>query len=244
MVHSSSARIVACGMSVPAAQNDVRLRQRGGDGLIAFESHVNFRHLRLERRTRLALLNAGGVSTSSNNSFFGKTAGSRLRARGLFSVARKHLTFLASSRTPTLRYSASRLAPIHRDVSKRYLRRISISRPAFTSSSHVDSPSRTSPRRRTPKAGGPLVLETPDIDSLRFGILKSRWRQYHSGALFSSSTRKQSPNFWRRTASRSCASIESASTPASISSRTGYPATFSIRYVEHLSRIRAFPGSR
>ena len=143
-------------------------------------ANVNFRHLRLEEERRLALLNAQWRLDLIKQF---RSGGKLLEvgcARGDFlSVARESFDVLGVEPNPELAESAARLAPIHRDVVETLPSKDFDIAASFHVIEHVDSPSRyIAAISERLKPGGLLVLETPDIHSVPFRLLKSRWRQF------------------------------------------------------------------
>src|SRR5262249_46504273 len=80
---------------------------------------------------------------------------------------------------PELAEFAATVAPIHRGVIENLPRSDFDVAASFRVIEHVDSPRRfvhaTAERL---KPGGLLVLETPDIGSLTYPLMKNRWRQF------------------------------------------------------------------
>lgn len=143
-------------------------------------ANISFRHLRLEEEHRLALLNAAWrldlirkVRPSGKLLEIGCARGDFLR------VARDVFDVYGVEPNPELAESASKIAPVHRDIIERTPWSSFDVIASFHVIEHVDSPRsfiRAAAERLKP--GGLLVLETPNIDSLPYMILKTRWRQF------------------------------------------------------------------
>jgi len=139
-----------------------------------------FRNLRLEEEHRLAMLNSKWRLELIRKF---KRTGKLLEigcARGDFLSAARD-TFEASGvePNPELAESSSKVAPVFRDVIERTPWTGFDVVASFHVIEHVDSPRsfiRAAADRLKP--GGLLVIETPNIDSLPFKVLKSRWRQF------------------------------------------------------------------
>lgn len=143
-------------------------------------ANVQFRHLRLEEEHRLALLNAKWRLDLIRKI---KPSGKLLEvgcARGDFlRVARESFDVSGVEPNPELADSSSQVAPVYRDIIERTPWKDFDVVASFHVIEHVDSPRsfiRAAAERL--KSGGLLVIETPNIDSLPFKILKSRWRQF------------------------------------------------------------------
>ncbi len=143
-------------------------------------ANVQFRHLRLEEEHRLALLNAKWRLDLIRKI---KPSGKLLEvgcARGDFlRVARESFDVSGVEPNPELADSSSQVAPVYRDIIERTPWKDFDVVASFHVIEHVDSPRsfiRAAAERLKP--GGLLVIETPNIDSLPFKILKSRWRQF------------------------------------------------------------------
>lgn len=141
---------------------------------------MNFRCLRLEEEQRLALLNAGWRLELIRKI---RPAGKLLEigcARGDFlRVARESFEVYGVEPNPELAESAAGAAPVHRDVIERTPWSGFDVIASFHVIEHVDSPRsfiRAAAERLKP--GGLLAIETPNIDSLPYKILRSRWRQF------------------------------------------------------------------
>lgn len=144
------------------------------------EANTQFRHLRLEEEHRLAVLNARWRLDLIRKV---RTGGKLLEvgcARGDFlSVAREVFDVRGVEPNPELAESAARIAPIHRDIIERTPWSGFDVIASFHVIEHVDSPRsfiKAAAERLSPD--GLLVIETPNIESLPFKILKSRWRQF------------------------------------------------------------------
>jgi 2-polyprenyl-3-methyl-5-hydroxy-6-metoxy-1,4-benzoquinol methylase len=143
-------------------------------------ANAGFRHLRLEEERRLALLNARWRLELIRKL---RPAGKLLEvgcARGDFlSVAREAFDARGVEPNPNLAESAGRIAPVHRDVIERTPWSGFDVISSFHVIEHVDSPrSFIQAAAERLKPGGLLVIETPNIDSFPFRILKARWRQF------------------------------------------------------------------
>ncbi len=143
-------------------------------------ANLHIRHLRLEEEQRLALLNARWRLNLIQQF---RTSGRLLEvgcARGDFlRVAREAFEVSGVEPNPNLAESAIGVAPIHRDVIETLPWRDFDIVASFHVIEHVDSPRRfVAAMAERLKPGGLLVLETPDIDSLPFRLMKARWRQF------------------------------------------------------------------
>jgi 2-polyprenyl-3-methyl-5-hydroxy-6-metoxy-1,4-benzoquinol methylase len=143
-------------------------------------ANTRFRHLRLEEEHRLAVLNARWRLDMIQKI---RPEGKLLEvgcARGDFlSVAREIFEVRGVEPNPELAESAARVAPVHRDIIERTPWSAFDVIATFHVIEHVDSPRsfiRAAAERLSP--GGLMVVETPNIDSLPFKILKRRWRQF------------------------------------------------------------------
>jgi len=101
-------------------------------------------------------------------------------ARGDFlSVAREWFDASGVEPNPELANSSSLMAPVYRDIIERTPWTGFDVIASFHVIEHVDSPSSfIGAAAERLKRGGLLVIETPNIDSLPFSILRSRWRQF------------------------------------------------------------------
>ncbi|HLH30270.1 MAG TPA: class I SAM-dependent methyltransferase [Terriglobia bacterium] len=101
-------------------------------------------------------------------------------ARGDFlSVARGPFDAFGVEPNPELAASSGAVAPVHQDIIERTPWKDFDVVASFHVIEHVDSPHRfIAAAAERLKAGGLLVIETPDIDSLPFRLMKSRWRQF------------------------------------------------------------------
>ena len=143
-------------------------------------ANVQFRYLRLEEEHRLALLNAKWrldlirkIKPSGKLIEIGCARGDFLR------VAKEAFDASGVEPNPELADSSSQVAPVYRDIIERTPWTGFDVVASFHVIEHVDSPRsfiRAAAERLKP--GGLLVIETPNIDSLPFKILKSRWRQF------------------------------------------------------------------
>ena len=143
-------------------------------------ANTQFRHLRLEEEHRLAVLNARWRLELIRKV---RPGGKLLEvgcARGDFlSVAREAFDARGVEPNPELAESAARIAPIHRDIIERTPWSGFDVIASFHVIEHVDSPRsfiKAAAERLSPD--GLLVIETPNIESLPFKILKSKWRQF------------------------------------------------------------------
>jgi 2-polyprenyl-3-methyl-5-hydroxy-6-metoxy-1,4-benzoquinol methylase len=139
-----------------------------------------FRYLRLEEEHRLALLNARWRLDFIRKL---KDSGRLLEvgcARGDFlSVAREIFDVYGVEPNPELADASSAVAPVHRDIIERTPWRDFDVVASFHVIEHVDSPSSfISAAAERLKPGGLLVIETPNISSFPFKLLKSKWRQF------------------------------------------------------------------
>jgi 2-polyprenyl-3-methyl-5-hydroxy-6-metoxy-1,4-benzoquinol methylase len=143
-------------------------------------ANARFRSLRLEDEHRLALRNARERLDYIKRF---RPSGKMLEVgcgRGDFlQVARDYFTVFGVEPNPELAGIAGEFAPVRQgtidDETGRYYD-VAVS---FHVLEHVDSPTRflASIGERL-RSGGVLAIETPDIDSLPFRILKKRWRQF------------------------------------------------------------------
>src|SRR5262249_12496605 len=143
-------------------------------------AHRQICNLRLEEEHRLAMLNSKWRIELIRKF---KPSGKLLEigcARGDFlSAARETFDASGVEPNPELAESSSRVAPVFRDVIERTPWTGFDVVASFHVIEHVDSPRsfiRAAADRLKP--GGLLVIETPNIDSLPFKLLKSRWRQF------------------------------------------------------------------
>jgi 2-polyprenyl-3-methyl-5-hydroxy-6-metoxy-1,4-benzoquinol methylase len=143
-------------------------------------ANTQFKHLRLEEEHRLALMNAHWRLELIRQL---RPSGKLLEigcARGDFlSVACEVFDACGVEPNPDLAESASRVAPVHRDVIERTPWSGFDVIASFHVIEHVDSPQsfiKAASQRLNP--GGLLVIETPNIDSLPFRLLKTKWRQF------------------------------------------------------------------
>jgi 2-polyprenyl-3-methyl-5-hydroxy-6-metoxy-1,4-benzoquinol methylase len=144
------------------------------------KANTAFQHLPLEEEHRLAVLNARwrlklirGVRQSGKLLEIGCARGDFMR------VARQH--FEVSGVEPNLELAAfsSQIAPVHQDIIERTPWSGFDVIASFHVIEHVDSPrSFIGAAAEKLNPGGLIVIETPNIDSLPYKILKSRWRQF------------------------------------------------------------------
>jgi 2-polyprenyl-3-methyl-5-hydroxy-6-metoxy-1,4-benzoquinol methylase len=143
-------------------------------------ANTEFRHLRLEEEHRLALLNARWRLELIRKI---KPSGKLLEigcARGDFmQVAMQHFEISGVEPNPGLAGISGKIAPVHQDVIERTPWSGFDVIASFHVIEHVDSP-RTFIRAAAErlKPGGLMVLETPNIDSFPYKVLKDRWRQF------------------------------------------------------------------
>jgi 2-polyprenyl-3-methyl-5-hydroxy-6-metoxy-1,4-benzoquinol methylase len=144
------------------------------------EANKDMRHLRLEEEHRLADLNARR-RVDVIRQF--RSSGKLLEvgcARGDFlRVAREYFTASGVEPNPELAEWAEKVAPVYRGIIETEPGRDYDVAVSFHVIEHVDSPKRfLSAIAERLTVNGLLVIETPDIDSLPFRLLKSRWRQF------------------------------------------------------------------
>ena len=144
------------------------------------EANAAFQHLPESEEHRLGKLNAGWRLSLIQRY---KSSGKLLEvgcARGDFlSVAKTAFDVFGVEPNPELASESGVVAPVHRDVIERTPWRDFDVVASFHVIEHVDSPRsfiRASAERLKP--GGLMVIETPNIDSLPFRLMKSRWRQF------------------------------------------------------------------
>jgi 2-polyprenyl-3-methyl-5-hydroxy-6-metoxy-1,4-benzoquinol methylase len=143
-------------------------------------ANQNLRYLRLQEEHRLALLNARWrldlirrVKPSGKLLEIGCARGDFLR------VAREWFDVNGVEPNLELADSSSQVAPVYRDVIERTPWNGFDIVASFHVIEHVDSPRsfiRAAVERLNP--GGLLVIETPNVDSFPFKLMKSRWRQF------------------------------------------------------------------
>jgi len=143
-------------------------------------ANKDLRYLRLEEEQRLALLNARWRLDLIRKF---KPSGKLLEvgcARGDFlRVAREHFDVAGVEPNPDLAEDASRIAPVHRDIIERTPWTGFDVVASFHVVEHVDSPrSFIAAAAERLKSDGLLVIETPNIHSLPYQVLKGRWRQF------------------------------------------------------------------
>lgn len=143
-------------------------------------ANSNIRNLRLEEEHRLGILNARWRLDLIRKF---RTSGKLLEvgcARGDFlRVARESFEVSGVEPNPSLADDAEQVAPIYRDVIETLPWRDFDVITSFHVIEHVDSPKRfVAAMADRIKPGGLLVLETPDIHSLPFQIMKAKWRQF------------------------------------------------------------------
>jgi len=142
-------------------------------------ANSGFRHLRLEEEHRLATLNAKWRLELIRRL---RPAGKLLEAgcaRGDFlQVAREHFEIYGVEPNRELAAISSEIAPVYQDTIEHTPWSAFDIIASFHVIEHVDSPRsfvRAAAERLKP--GGLLVIETPNIDSLPYKILRGRWRQ-------------------------------------------------------------------
>jgi 2-polyprenyl-3-methyl-5-hydroxy-6-metoxy-1,4-benzoquinol methylase len=143
-------------------------------------ANIKFRLLGLEEEHRLAMLNARWrldlirkVRPSGKLLEIGCARGDFLR------VAGEAFDVYGVEPNPELAESASKIAPVHRDIIERTPWSSFDVVASFHVIEHVDSPrSFVNAAAEKLKPGGLMVIETPNIDSIPYKILKSRWRQF------------------------------------------------------------------
>jgi 2-polyprenyl-3-methyl-5-hydroxy-6-metoxy-1,4-benzoquinol methylase len=143
-------------------------------------ANIHIRNLRLEEEQRLAVLNARWRLDLIREF---RSSGRLLEvgcARGDFlRVARESFDVSGVEPNPGLADCAVEVAPIYRDVIETLPWRDFDVIASFHVIEHVDSPKRfVAAMAERLKPGGLLVLETPDIESMPFRILKAKWRQF------------------------------------------------------------------
>jgi len=144
------------------------------------QANVGFQNLRLEEEHRLALLNARWRLDLIREF---KPSGRLLEvgcARGDFlRVAKQTFDVFGVEPNPELAASAEQVAPIHAGVIETLAVNDFDVAASFHVIEHVDSPRRfLQAMVNRVKPGGLVVLETPNIRSMPFNLLKSRWRQF------------------------------------------------------------------
>jgi len=143
-------------------------------------ANQGLRYLPLQEERRLAALNAQWRLDLIRT----RTPSGKLLeigcARGDFlQVARGWFDACGVEPNPELADSSSQVAPVYRDVIERTPWNDFDVIASFHVIEHVDSPRRfMHAAAERLKSGGLLAIETPNIDSLPFKLLKSRWRQF------------------------------------------------------------------
>jgi len=144
------------------------------------EANRDFRDLPAEEEHRLGTLNAKWRLSLVQEY---KTGGKLLEvgcARGDFlNAARQTFDVFGVEPNPDLAAESSRIAPLFEDIVERVPWKDFDVVASFHVIEHVDSPQsfiRAMSERLKP--GGLLVIETPNIASLPFRLMKSRWRQF------------------------------------------------------------------
>ncbi len=144
------------------------------------EANTEFRRLSLEEEHRLAALNAQWRLELIRTR---KPSGKLLEvgcARGDFMrVAREYFGVPGVERNGELAAVSGQIAPVHQDIIERTPWTGFDVIASFHVIEHVSSP-RSFVRAAAERlqSGGLMVIETPNIDSLPYKILKSRWRQF------------------------------------------------------------------
>jgi len=156
----------------------------GGDASDVAErvqaANSGIRNLRLEEEHRLGILNARWRLDLIRQF---RSSGRLLEvgcARGDFlSVAREVFDVAGVEPNPSLADDAEKVAPVYRDVIETLPWNDFDVVASFHVIEHVDSPKRfVAAMAERIKTGGLLVLETPEIHSLPFRIMKAKWRQF------------------------------------------------------------------
>jgi 2-polyprenyl-3-methyl-5-hydroxy-6-metoxy-1,4-benzoquinol methylase len=144
------------------------------------EANTEFRHLPLEEEHRLAALNAQwrlelvrAIKPSGKLLEVGCARGDFMR------VAREYFEVSGVEPNGELAAVSRQIAPVHQDIIERTPWSGFDVVASFHVIEHVSSP-RSFVRAAAEKlrSGGLMVIETPNIDSLPYRILKSRWRQF------------------------------------------------------------------
>jgi len=140
----------------------------------------DFRYLRLQEEHRLAALNARWRLNLIRKR---RRSGKLLEigcARGDFlRIARESYDVSGVEPNPELADASSEVAPVFRDTIERTPWSGFDVVASFHVIEHVDSPrSFIDAAAKRLKPGGLLVIETPNIDSTPFKLLKSKWRQF------------------------------------------------------------------
>jgi 2-polyprenyl-3-methyl-5-hydroxy-6-metoxy-1,4-benzoquinol methylase len=143
-------------------------------------ANTQFRNLRREEEHRLALLNARWrLDLIRKQRSGGKLLEIGCATGDFLSVARDAFDARGVEPNPDLAESASRVAPVYRNIIERTPWTGFDVIAAFHVIEHVDSPRsfvEAAVQRLSP--GGLLVIETPNIDSMPFRFLKAKWRQF------------------------------------------------------------------
>jgi 2-polyprenyl-3-methyl-5-hydroxy-6-metoxy-1,4-benzoquinol methylase len=143
-------------------------------------ANARIRNLQQEEEDRLALLDAKDrVGLIKEFRPSGKLLEVGCRRGNFLRVAREYFTAFGVEPNPDLAAIAGKYAPVrHGTISDETGRFYDVAA-SFHVIEHVNSPKRfvmEIAERLRPE--GLLVLETPDIDSAPFRIMKSRWRQF------------------------------------------------------------------
>jgi 2-polyprenyl-3-methyl-5-hydroxy-6-metoxy-1,4-benzoquinol methylase len=143
-------------------------------------ANQNLRYLRLEEEHRLALLNARWrLDLIRKRVPSGKLLEVGCGRGDFLQAAREWFEAYGVEPNPELADASSRVAPVHRDIIERTPWNGFDIVSSFHVIEHVDSPrSFIGAAAERLKPGGLMVIETPNIDSLPFRLLKSRWRQF------------------------------------------------------------------
>jgi len=144
------------------------------------EANREFTHLALDEERRLANLNAKSRIDLIRRY---RPSGKLLEvgcARGEFlRVARDHFSVVGIEPNAELARDAASVAPVYEGLLERYPESGFDVAASFHVIEHTDSPRRFLQEMVARlKPGGLAVIETPNIHSLPFRVLKSRWRQF------------------------------------------------------------------
>jgi 2-polyprenyl-3-methyl-5-hydroxy-6-metoxy-1,4-benzoquinol methylase len=144
------------------------------------EANRDFQHLELDEERRLASLNAKTRLERIRNY---RTSGRLIEvgcARGDFlRVAREHFSVVGVEPNAELARDAEGVAPLYQGLIENYPESGFDVAASFHVIEHTDSPRHfleAIAARLRP--GGLMVIETPNIHSVPFRLLQSRWRQF------------------------------------------------------------------
>src|SRR5262245_14743648 len=139
-----------------------------------------FRNLNLDEEHRLAHLNAKWrIDLIQKKVPTGKLLEIGCARGDFLSIARTSFDVYGVEPNPELAESARHVAPVHCDIIERTPWTGFDVIASFHVIEHVDSPKTfIAAAAERLKPGGLLVLETPDIHSMPFKLMKSRWRQF------------------------------------------------------------------